>query len=51
MSKPANTTEFKEQVVREIVQRAYPVFEVSERLAAAVHSLYKQEKAVQLDKS
>jgi transposase len=51
MSKPRFTPEFKEEAVRQIVERGYPVSEVSERLGVSAHSLYKWVKAVRPDKS
>ena len=43
--------EFKEEAVRQIVDRGYAVAEVSERLGMSTHSLYKWVKAIKLDKS
>ena len=51
MSTPRFTPEFKEEAVRQIVERGYPVSEVSERLGVSAHSLYKWVKAVRPDKS
>jgi len=51
MSKPRFTPEFKEEAVRQIVERGYPVSEVSERLGVSAHSLYKWVKAARPDKS
>jgi len=51
MSTPRFTPEFKEEAVRQIVERGYPVSEVSERLGVFAHSLYKWVKAVKPDKS
>jgi len=51
MSTPRFTPEFKDEAVRQIVERGYPVSEVSERLGVSAHSLYKWVKAVRPDKS
>lgn len=51
MSIPRFTPEFKEEAVRQIVDRGYPVSEVAERLGVSAHSLYKWVKAVRPDKS
>ena len=45
------TPEFKEEAVRQIVDRGYSVAEVSERLGVSAHSLYKWIKAIKPDKS
>lgn len=45
------TPEFKEEAVRQIVDRGYSVAEVSERLGVSAHSLYKWVKAVKPDKT
>ena len=45
------TPEFKEEAVRQIVERGYSVSEVSERLGVSAHSLYKWVKAVKPDKT
>ncbi len=37
--------EFKEEAVRQIVERGYSVAEVSARLGVSAHSLYKWVKA------
>ena len=41
----------RSEAVRQIVERGYPVSEVSERLGVSAHSLYKWVKAVRPDKS
>jgi transposase len=41
MSTPRFTPEFKEEAVRQIADRGYPVSEVAERLGVSAHSLYK----------
>ncbi|MFT7140053.1 MAG: transposase [Sulfitobacter sp.] len=51
MSKQRYTLEFKEEAVRQIVERGHSVAEVSERLDVSAHSLYKWVKAVQPTKS
>ena len=45
------TPEFKEEAVRQIVERGYSVAEVSARLGVSAHSLYKWVKAVSPDKT
>ena len=45
------TPEFKEEAVRQIVDRGYSVAEVSERLGVSAHSLYKWVKAVKPEKT
>ncbi len=45
------TPEFKEEAVRQILERGYSVSEVSERLGVSAHSLYKWVKAVKPDKT
>ena len=51
MNSPRYTPEFKEEAVRQIVDRDYSVAEVSERLGVSAHSLYKWIKAIKPDKS
>lgn len=43
--------EFKDEAVRQIVDRGYSVAEVSERLGVSAHSLYKWVKAVALGRA
>jgi len=43
------SAEFKEEEVRQIVERQYSVKEVSNRLGVSAHSLYKWVKAVKPD--
>ena len=43
--------EFKEEAVRQIVDRGHSVPEVSQRLGVSTHSLYKWVKAIKPDKS
>ena len=45
------TAEFKEEAIRQIVERGYTVKEVFERLGVSTHSLYKWVKAVKPDRS
>jgi len=45
------TPEFKEEAVRQVVDRGYSVAEVSARLGVSSHSLYKWVKAVKPDKT
>ena len=51
MSTERFTPEFKEEAVRQIVERGYSVAEVSARLGVSAHSLYKWVKAVSPDKT
>jgi transposase len=51
MSSQRFTPEFKEEAVRQIVDRKYTIAEVSARLGVSTHSLYKWVKAVAPDKS
>ncbi len=41
MSSQRYSPEFKDEAVRQITQRGYPVKEVAERLGVSTHSLYK----------
>jgi transposase len=49
MSNQRYSPEFKDEAVRQIVDRGYSVAEVSERLGVSAHSLYKWVKAVKPD--
>ena len=51
MSSQRFSPEFKDEAVRQIVDRGYSVTEVSQRLGVSVHSLYKWVKAVKPDKT
>jgi transposase len=51
MSTQRFTPEFKEEAVRQIVERGYSVAEVSSRLGVSSHSLYQWVKAVKPDKT
>jgi len=51
MSSQRFTPEFKDEAVRQVVERGYSVAEVSARLGVSAHSLYKWVKAVTPDKT
>jgi transposase len=51
MSSQRFTPEFKEEAVRQVIERGYSVTEVSARLGVSTHSLYKWVKAVAPDKT
>lgn len=51
MSNQRFSPEFKDEAVRQIVDRGYSVAEVSEHLGVSAHSLYKWVKAVKPDKT
>lgn len=51
MSNQRFSPEFKDEAVRQIVDRGHSVAEVSERLGVSAHSLYKWVKAVKPDKT
>ena len=51
MSSQRFAPEFKDEAVRQIVERGHPVSEVAERLGVSAHSLYKWVKAVKPNKS
>ena len=46
MSSPRYTPEFKDEAVRQVVDRGHSVAEVAERLGVSTHSLYAWIKAV-----
>lgn len=48
MSQKRFPEEFKIEAVRQVIQRGYPVAEVSARLGVSTHSLYKWMKEQQL---
>ncbi len=50
MSSQRFPPEFKDEAVRQIVERGYKVTEVAERLGVSTNSLYKWVKAVEPDK-
>ncbi|MES1927208.1 transposase IS3/IS911 [Salinisphaera sp. T31B1] len=49
MSSQRYTPEFKDEAVRQVLDRGYPVADVAERLGVSAHSLYKWVKAVKPD--
>jgi transposase len=51
MSNQRYSPEFKDEAVRQIVDRGYSVTDVSERLGVSAHSLYKWAKAIKPDKT
>lgn len=51
MSTQRFTPEFKEEAVRQVLERGYPVAEVTARLGVSTHSLHKWVKAVKPPKS
>jgi len=51
MSSQRFAPEFKEEAVRQVLERGYPVTEVAQRLGVSAHSLYKWIKAVKPNKS
>ena len=51
MSSQRFAPEFKDEAVRQIVERGYKVSEVAERLGVSTNSLYKWVKAVRPDKT
>ena len=51
MSNQRFSPEFKDEAVRQVVDRGHPVAEVAERLGVSAHSLYKWVKAVKPDKT
>jgi transposase len=51
MSSQRYTPEFKDEAVKQVLERGYSVSEVSQRLGVSSHSLYKWVKAVQPDQS
>lgn len=51
MSSQRFTPEFKEEAVRQVVERGYGVPDVAARLGVSAHSLYKWVKAVSPDRS
>jgi len=46
MNKPRFTPEFKDEAVKQMVERGYSVAEVAARLGVSTHSLHKWVKAV-----
>lgn len=51
MSSQRYPPEFRDEAVRQVLERGYTVAEVSQRLGVSAHSLYKWVKAVKPDKS
>ncbi|AHI29880.1 transposase [Marinobacter similis] len=51
MSSQRYPPEFKDEAVRQVLERGYTVAEVSQRLGVSAHSLYKWVKAVKPNKS
>ena len=51
MSSQRFAPEFKDEAVRQVVERGYPVAEVAQRLGVSAHSLYKWVKLVKPDKA
>ena len=51
MSSQRYTPEFKDEAVRQVLERGYTVAEVSQRLGVSAHSIYKWVKLVKPDKS
>jgi len=51
MSTQRFTPEFKEEAVRQVVDRGHAVAEVAARLGVSAHSLYKWVKAISPDKT
>ena len=51
MSSQRYSPEFKDEAVRQIVERSYSVAEVSQRLGVSSHRLYKWVKVVKPDKA
>ena len=44
MNSQRYTPEFKDEAVRQVLDRGYPVADVAERLGVSAHSLYKWGK-------
>ena len=51
MSKQRYTPEFKDEAVRQVVERGYRVAEVAERLGVSTNSLHKWVKSVEPSKT
>lgn len=51
MNNPRYSPEFKDEAVRQVIERGYSVPEVAQRLGVSAHSLYKWVNAVKPDKS
>ncbi len=50
MNSQRYSPEFKDEAVRQVIDRGYSVAEISQRLGVSSHSLYKWVKAVKPDK-
>jgi len=51
MSSQRFAPEFKDEAVRQVLERGYPVAEVAQRLGVSAHSLYKWIKSVKPNKT
>jgi transposase len=51
MSSQRYSPEFKDEAVRQVLERGYSVSEVASRLGVSAHSLHKRVKATKPDKS
>ena len=51
MSNQRYTPEFKDEAVRQVIERGYSVSEISERPGVSSHSLYKWVKVAKPDKT
>ena len=51
MSSQRFAPEFKDEAVRQVVERGHPVAEVAQRLGVSAHSLYKWVKTVRPNKT
>jgi transposase len=51
MSNQRFTPKFKDEAVRQVVERGYSVRDVAERIGVSAHSLYKWVKSVRPDRS
>jgi len=51
MTSQRYTPEFKDEAVRQVIDRGYSVAEVADRLGVSTHSLYKWVKAMRPDQS
>ena len=51
MGQPRYSPEFKDEAVRQVLERGYPVREVASRIGVSAHSLYNWVKAVRPSKS
>jgi transposase len=51
MSTKRYAPEFKDEAVRQVIERGYSVAEVADRLGVSAHSLHKWVKAVKPDKT